>query len=66
MSNWTNKHWGAVIGILLVIITAWFNIGITALVVVFAAIGYLIGMFLDGELDLEDIRARAQGRTRIR
>ena len=66
MSNWTNKHWGAVIGILLVIITAWFNIGITALVVIFGAIGYLIGMFLDGELDLEDIRARAQGRPRIR
>ena len=66
MPNWTNKHWGAVIGILLVIITAWFNIGITALVVIFGAIGYLIGMFLDGELDLEDIRARAQGRPRIR
>ena len=66
MSNWTNKHWGAVIGILLVLITAWHGIGITALVVVFGAIGYLIGMFLDGQLDLEDIRARAQGRTRIR
>ncbi len=65
MSNWTNKHWGALIGILLVLITAWFNVGVTALVIVFAALGYLIGTFLDGEWDLEDIRARAQGRSRI-
>jgi hypothetical protein len=25
-------------------------------------LGYLIGKFLDGEIDLEDIRARAQGK----
>ncbi len=66
MSELTNKHWGVVIGILLVLITAWLGIGITALVIIFATIGYFVGKFLDGELDLEDIRARAQNRTRVR
>jgi hypothetical protein len=30
--------------------------------VLFGILGYFIGKFLDGELDIEDIRARAQGR----
>lgn len=66
MSELTYKHWGVVIGILLVVITAWHGIGITALVIIFAVAGYFVGKFLDGELDLEDIRARAQNRTRVR
>lgn len=62
MANWTNKHWGALIGGLLVFLIAWIGIGITALIVVFAVIGYFIGKYLDGEVDLEQVRARAQGR----
>lgn len=62
MANWTNKHWGAVIGGLLVFLIAWIGIGITALIVIFAVIGYFIGKYLDGEVDLEQVRARAQGR----
>lgn len=62
MANWTNKHWGALFGGLLVFLIAWLGIGITALIVIFAVIGYFIGMYLDGEVDLEEVRARAQGR----
>lgn len=62
MATWTNKHWGALIGGLLVFLAATIGVGATALVVIFGVIGYFVGKFLDGELDLEDIRARAQGR----
>lgn len=38
------------------------GIGETALVVIFGVIGYLVGKFLDGELDVQDIQQRAQRR----
>ncbi len=60
--TWTNKHWGAVIGVLLVFFIAFIGWGPTALAVLVGLVGYFIGKFLDGEIDLEDIRARAQGR----
>ncbi|HEX6710513.1 MAG TPA: DUF2273 domain-containing protein [Rubrobacter sp.] len=62
MANWTNKQWGAVIGALVVF--AMFLIGFdkALVVVLFGIIGYFIGKYLDGEIDTEDIRARAQGR----
>jgi uncharacterized membrane protein len=62
MATWTNKQWGAVIGAL--VLFSMFVIGFeeTLVVVLFGIIGYVIGMFLDGEIDTEDIRARAQGR----
>lgn len=62
MAEWTNKHWGALIGGLLVFLIAWIGIGVTALVVIFSVIGYFIGKYLDGEVDLEQVRARAQVR----
>lgn len=62
MATWTNKHWGAAIGVLLVFLIAFIGWGPTALAILIGLIGYLIGKFLDGEIDLEDIRARAQGR----
>ena len=62
MTTWTNKHWGALIGGLVVFLIALVGVGEAALVVLFAIIGYFIGKYLDGELDAEDIRARAQGR----
>ncbi len=62
MATWTNKQWGALIGGLIVFLIAVFGIGVAALVVLFAVIGYFVGMFLDGELTVEDIQARAQGR----
>ena len=34
----------------------------TLVVVLFGIIGYFIGKYLDGEIDTDDIRARAQGR----
>jgi uncharacterized membrane protein len=36
----------------------------TLVVVLFGIIGYFIGKYLDGEIDTDDIRARAQGRQR--
>jgi uncharacterized protein YcfJ len=62
MATWTNKHWGALIGGLVIFLIALLGPGEAALVVIFAIIGYFIGKYLDGELDTEDIRARAQGR----
>ncbi len=64
MSNWTNKHWGAVIGGLLVLLVALAGVGTTALILLFTVAGYFVGKFLDGEIDPEDVRARAQGRGR--
>lgn len=62
MVTWTNKHWGALIGAL--VIFSMFLVGFeeTIIVVLFGILGYFVGKFLDGELDIEDIRARAQGR----
>jgi uncharacterized membrane protein len=62
MTTWTNKHYGAIIGF--VLIFSMFVIGFeeTILAAVIAVVGYFIGKFLDGELDVEDVRARAQGR----
>ena len=62
MATWTNTQWGALIGGLIVFLIALIGLGATALVVLVAVIGYFIGMFLDGELTVEDIQARAQGR----
>ncbi len=62
MQAWSNKHWGALIGGLVVVLTAWMGLGVTALVVLLAIAGYFIGKFLDGELDLEEVQGRAQER----
>lgn len=64
MVNWTNKQWGVVIGVLAVLAIALVGAGITALAVLAGIAGYFVGKFLDGELDLEEIRARAQARAR--
>ncbi len=58
----TYKQWGALIGFVLVFSAYLIGVGPTAIAVLFGLVGYLIGKFLDGELDVEDIRARAQGR----
>ena len=63
MTTWTNKHWGALIGALVVFSISLIGFGETALVVLFGVLGYFVGKFLDGEIDPEDIRARAQGRS---
>lgn len=62
MANWTNKHWGAVIGVVLVFLIALIGWAFTALAILIGIIGYMIGKFLDGEVDLDDLRNRAQGR----
>ncbi|CAN5607504.1 hypothetical protein BH24ACT21_BH24ACT21_17010 [soil metagenome] len=62
MATWSNKQWGAAIGVVLVFLIALIGWAFTALAILVGIIGYLIGKFLDGEIDLEDIRARAQGR----
>jgi uncharacterized membrane protein len=64
MITWTNKQWGALIGALVVFCVALIGLGATALVVLFGVAGYFVGKFLDGELDVEDIRDRAQNRRR--
>jgi membrane protein YqaA with SNARE-associated domain len=62
MVTWTNKHWGALIGATILLVIAWLGLGAAALVVLGGVIGYFIGKFLDGEIDVEDVRERAQGR----
>lgn len=64
MVNWTNKQWGSIIGILVVLAIALVGTGITALSLLAGIAGYFVGKFLDGELDLEEIQARAQARAR--
>jgi len=60
--DWTNKQWGAVIGALVLFSMFLIGFSATIVVVLFGILGYFIGKFLDGELDLEDIRDRAQRR----
>jgi uncharacterized membrane protein len=62
MIGWTNKHWGALIGGLIVFLIIIIGFGDTALVALAAIIGYFIGKFLDGEIDVDEVRTRAQGR----
>jgi uncharacterized protein YcfJ len=62
MVTWTNKHWGALIGALLLLVITWLGLGAAALVVLGGVVGYFVGSFLDGELDLSDIQRRAQRR----
>jgi uncharacterized membrane protein len=64
MNNWTNKQWGAVIGSLVLFSMFLVGFSATIVVVLFGILGYFIGKFLDGELELEDIRDRAQRRYR--
>ena len=64
MTIWTYKQWGALIGALVMFSIALVGLGDTALVVIFGVIGYFVGKFLDGELNLQDIQQRAQGRDR--
>ncbi len=62
MVTWTNKHWGALIGALLLLVIAWLGFGAAALVVLGGVVGYFVGSFLDGELDLSDFQRRTQRR----
>jgi uncharacterized membrane protein len=62
MATWTNKQWGAVIGALVLFSMYLIGFTQTLVVVLFGIVGYFIGKYLDGEIDPEDIRARAQGR----
>ncbi|MDQ4062595.1 MAG: hypothetical protein M3122_01575 [Actinomycetota bacterium] len=62
MDTWTNKQWGAVIGALVLLVITWLGVGAAALVVLGGVVGYFVGSFLDGELDLSDIQRRAQRR----
>jgi hypothetical protein len=62
MLTWTNKHWGALIGAVLLLVIAWLGFGAAALVVLGGVVGYFVGSFLDGELDLSDLQRRTQRR----
>jgi uncharacterized protein YcfJ len=62
MVTWTNKQWGALIGAVVLLMIVWLGFGAAALVVIGGVIGYFIGSFLDGELDVSDIQRRAQRR----
>ena len=66
MIHWTNKQWGALIGALVMFSVALVGFQGTALVALFGVLGYFVGKFLDGDLDLEDIRERSQRRRRPR
>jgi uncharacterized membrane protein len=62
MIDWSNKQWGAVIGALVMFSMFLLGFSATIVIVLFGILGYFVGKFLDGELDLEDIRDRAQRR----
>ena len=62
MATWTYKQWCALIAGIVVFLIALLGIGEAALVVLAAIVFYYVGKYLDGEIDPEDIRARAQGR----
>jgi uncharacterized protein YcfJ len=62
MVTWTNKQWGALIGAVVLLVVVWLGFGAAALVVIGGVVGYFIGSFLDGELDVSDIQRRAQRR----
>jgi membrane protein YqaA with SNARE-associated domain len=62
MVTWTNKQWGALIGAMVLLVIVWLGISAAALVILGGIVGYFIGSFLDGELDLSDVQRRAQRR----
>jgi uncharacterized membrane protein len=62
MATWTYKQWGALIGALVAFSIGLIGFDETVLVVLVGVICYFVGKFLDGELDVEDIRDRAQRR----
>jgi uncharacterized protein YcfJ len=62
MVTWTNKQWGAVIGAVILLVIAWLGFGAAALVVLGGIVGYFVGSFLDGELDVSEIQRRTQRR----
>ncbi len=64
MINWTNKQWGAVIGSLVMFSIVLVGFEETVIVVLFGVLGYFVGKFLDGEIDIEDLRERSQRRQR--
>lgn len=64
MINWTNKQWGAVIGALVMFSIVLVGFEETVIVVLFGVLGYFVGKFLDGEIDIEDLRERSQHRRR--
>lgn len=61
MNTWTMKHWGAIIGAAIVLLIIWLGLGATALIVLGGVIGYFVGKFLDGELNLSDLQRRRRG-----
>jgi len=60
--GFSRKAWATIIGALVVF--SMFEIGFeeTILVVLAGIVGFFIGKFLDGEIDLQEIQERAQGR----
>ena len=62
MVTWTNKQWGAVIGAVVLLMIVWLGFGAAALVVLGGIVGYFVGSFLDGELDVSEIQRRTQRR----
>lgn len=62
--NLRSRHWGAIIGVVLIVLIASVGAGFTALAIIAGVIGYFVGKFVDGEISSEEIRDRAQGRTR--
>jgi uncharacterized membrane protein len=62
LTDWSYKHWGALVGAILVILGVTLGPGITAIIILFSLGGYLVGRFLDGELDLQELQERVQQR----
>ena len=61
--DWRDVFWVAS-GVPALVLFSMYLIGFTQtlVVVLFGIVGYFIGKYLDGEIDPEDLRARAQGR----
>ncbi|WP_273844067.1 hypothetical protein [Rubrobacter calidifluminis] len=63
MSSFSYREWGAIIGVGLVIVGSTLGVGITVVAIILGIVGYLVGRFLEGELDVEEIQERVRGRS---
>ncbi len=54
------KYLGALVGALVVLLILWLGWGATALIILGGIVGYLVGMYIEGELDLSSLQRRRQ------
>ncbi len=61
MNTWSYKQIGGLIGAVAILIWVWLGFGEMVAVILGGVVGYFVGSFLDGTLDLSEIQQRARG-----